>query len=274
MKTNKIAIAVAFSLTALSSFAANAELVVSDWKTAGDNSIITDTTTGLSWLNLKETDDMTLEEVVSKLDTDFSGWNLPTETQVHTIYDNYFNFDVTNFNTKRVNSGGQNFNDARSFADTFGNGVKYNTHNIGRYFSDEGKLVGLGVYTSPGYALVVGTNTESMVSICTNKIRSVTTNAGAGGVMLVNQGGIDASQAPSYICGGTTEDYTSTLTTPIVQSLESSDGSADEGSGSNNNNNSNDSGELGGVSDVSTPLTTSLLSLIGLAGLMRSRRKR
>ena len=57
-----------------------------DWKTAGDNSIAQSGVTGQYWLALSETHDLSYDEVVARLSTDYAGWRLPTEQEVRAFY--------------------------------------------------------------------------------------------------------------------------------------------------------------------------------------------
>ena len=70
------------SALALSSIAANAEFIKGDWKTAGDSLSVVDSETGIEWLNLAQTDGMSINQVQSQLDSTFEGWRLPTQSEV------------------------------------------------------------------------------------------------------------------------------------------------------------------------------------------------
>lgn len=61
---------------------ANAALVSSDWNSANDNLITSDTTSGLEWLDLSQTYGMTLATASSQFGTTFSGFRFATHAEV------------------------------------------------------------------------------------------------------------------------------------------------------------------------------------------------
>ena len=75
----KIALA---SVFALSSIGANAELVSADWKNVGDGLSTVDTLTGIEWMDLSETSNMSFNEVEALFSSEFNGWRLPTQNEV------------------------------------------------------------------------------------------------------------------------------------------------------------------------------------------------
>lgn len=75
---------------ALMATSAQAELIEADWQTAGDKLITQDTSTGLSWLDLTQTQGMSIPVVQSLLGTTFSGWRLPTKTEVVELGGSFF----------------------------------------------------------------------------------------------------------------------------------------------------------------------------------------
>lgn len=69
---------------------AQAELVQADWLTAGDNKAAYDTETGLTWLDLTETTELSLLEIQAQLTTTYAGWQLPTRGEVESLMANAF----------------------------------------------------------------------------------------------------------------------------------------------------------------------------------------
>lgn len=68
---------------------ASAAIVSVDWKTAGDNLITRDTSSGLEWLDLTQTANLSFNDVTAQLgvgDT-FEGWSYATGAQVATFWD-------------------------------------------------------------------------------------------------------------------------------------------------------------------------------------------
>jgi MYXO-CTERM domain-containing protein len=65
---------------------AYAAIDLSDWKTPGDNLLVTDTVTGLQWLNLRQTAGMSYNDVTSDLSNTFSGFTLASAFQVATFF--------------------------------------------------------------------------------------------------------------------------------------------------------------------------------------------
>jgi hypothetical protein len=74
----------------LSITSAQAELVNTDWENAGDNLATLDTETGIEWLDLTQTDGMSINHVESLLNSTFSGWRLPTSSEVTEMLVNAF----------------------------------------------------------------------------------------------------------------------------------------------------------------------------------------
>ena len=65
---------------------AYAAIELSGWKTPSDNLLVTDTVTGLQWLNLTQTAGMSYNNVTSDLSTTFSGFTLASADQVATFF--------------------------------------------------------------------------------------------------------------------------------------------------------------------------------------------
>ena len=67
--------------------AANAGLVHGDWKTSGDNRVTIDLDTGVEWLKLNNTKNMSVNQVLAQLGDggSFDGWRLPTSDEVQNM---------------------------------------------------------------------------------------------------------------------------------------------------------------------------------------------
>jgi hypothetical protein len=77
------------SAIALASMSANAELISTDWKNTGDSLATLDDKTGIEWLDLTQTMNMSIDHVESLLDSTFSGWRIPTRSEVSKMFYNY-----------------------------------------------------------------------------------------------------------------------------------------------------------------------------------------
>ena len=126
------------------SFASHAELVSTDWKTEGDALATLDTETGIEWIDLSETDGMSINTVLSMTSAGgkFEGWRLPTEDEVLTLFDAAFTGTfVTGPNTSAPKFKEQ----ILAFHELFG----YTSYNIDRayglYEQDNGNVVLMGV---------------------------------------------------------------------------------------------------------------------------------
>lgn len=76
------------TLTLIFSTLSQAELISVDWKKSGDKLITRDTTTGLDWLDLSETNNIARDILLTKLgkNSQFSGWKYATAEQVSTLW--------------------------------------------------------------------------------------------------------------------------------------------------------------------------------------------
>ena len=74
------------------SFASHAELVSTDWKTEGDALATLDTETGIEWLDLSETDELSIDTVVSMTSAggEFEGRRLPSQSEVTALLNTLF----------------------------------------------------------------------------------------------------------------------------------------------------------------------------------------
>lgn len=78
------------SVVALASMGANAELISTDLSTFDDGLATLDTETGIEWLDLTQTDGMSITQVESLLDSTFAGWRLPTSAEATEMMNNHF----------------------------------------------------------------------------------------------------------------------------------------------------------------------------------------
>jgi hypothetical protein len=87
---NKTSQFLASSTIALASMVANAELIPTDWKTTGDSLATLDRQSGIEWLDLTQTDGMSINQAKGLLSSTFEGWRLPTRTEVTQMMVNQF----------------------------------------------------------------------------------------------------------------------------------------------------------------------------------------
>jgi hypothetical protein len=80
----------AVSSIALASISANAELISTDWKTSGDSLATLDESTGLEWLDLTQTINMSINQAEDLMNSTFAGWRLPTRSEVTQLMVNAF----------------------------------------------------------------------------------------------------------------------------------------------------------------------------------------
>jgi hypothetical protein len=63
-----------------------AAIVLGDWKTPGDNLLVTDTATGLQWLNLTQTANLSYNAVTGQLSSTFAGFSVASASDVATFF--------------------------------------------------------------------------------------------------------------------------------------------------------------------------------------------
>jgi hypothetical protein len=80
----------AVSTIALASMSASAQLISTDWKSTGDKLATLDESTGIEWLDLTQTDGMSIDTAESLLSSRFEGWRLPTRSEVTQLMVNAF----------------------------------------------------------------------------------------------------------------------------------------------------------------------------------------
>jgi hypothetical protein len=81
-------LAIVTALASTMAFSASAEIINTDLNAAGDNLVITDTVTGLEFLNLNKTMGMTVSAVKAQLNTTFLGWRLSTGEEASSMLSN------------------------------------------------------------------------------------------------------------------------------------------------------------------------------------------
>lgn len=93
MKLWKLISSVAFLVLSVN---ANGAIISIDWQSTGDNLISRDTSSSLDWLDLTETNNMTMLQVKSQLGSGgaFEGWRYATGTEVISLWSN-FNIDLS-----------------------------------------------------------------------------------------------------------------------------------------------------------------------------------
>jgi hypothetical protein len=176
-----------------------AALVESDWKSTGDALATLDTETGIEWLDLTQTDDISIAQAKGMLSNSFLGWRLPTLPEVTAMMESAFSSEVS-----RVNTGG-NFssyadttnNEADLFRSLFGvtrTGGSYQ-FTAGIVENDPGKSTkvlqsGVRARTSDNYLII---------SSKSNYTDNLNSSSSSFGVYLVSDGGttLSSQQDPS-----------------------------------------------------------------------------
>lgn len=69
----------------------HAAIVSVDWETSGDNLITRDTSSGLDWLDLTETNGISYDDILPQLDSggQFDGWRYATNDEVVALWSNF-----------------------------------------------------------------------------------------------------------------------------------------------------------------------------------------
>jgi len=111
----------------LSITSAQAALVESDWKNAGDTLATLDTDTGIEWLDLTQTLGMSINEASGDV---FEDWRFPTKSEVSQMMDNAFP-SFYGYNDRYVTSASAD-RDANHFRDMFGTTRSYSAHDTTR----------------------------------------------------------------------------------------------------------------------------------------------
>jgi MYXO-CTERM domain-containing protein len=136
----------------LSITSAQAALVHTDWKTAGDQQATLSEETGLEWLKMQNTANMSINQIKSQLDTTYAGWRLPTNEEVGDLVTAHFS--TMTLSASRTSSGeetsvaqGNSWLTFMSATYTSASvGTSYGLHTDG---SNSGSLTGGYTYTDP-----------------------------------------------------------------------------------------------------------------------------
>jgi hypothetical protein len=129
---------------------ASAELVTKDWINLGDELITYDTLSELHYLDLSFTLDTSFTEIKSRLETDLSGWRLPTETEVSMLFDSAFieplTFSAEGLSTVEIDT--KSYNESNVFVEKLGS--HESGYAYGLYKDDSDILRMAGVYAPSG----------------------------------------------------------------------------------------------------------------------------
>lgn len=152
---------VALVLLVLSSQAL-ADFEKQDWKTAGDNNVTIDNSTGLSWLNLSATAEKTMAQVKGELSTTYAGWRLANESEVAQLLSNIWGFDMGYITEIEARSGAYLIG-AREFNSLMGKYSEEYKWTLGYVYDSDnsGVLRVTGSYVdAPSYSWTLGVNTS------------------------------------------------------------------------------------------------------------------
>jgi MYXO-CTERM domain-containing protein len=193
MKFKKTLIAATLLLSVTS---AHAELVETDWKNTGDALATLDTGTGIEWLDLTQTDNMSITQAEGLTVTGgaFEGWRLPTRAEVTQMMVTVFSsqaslvqgaggFNITSATTK---------SEAHLFSALFGitavNSIRNHTYGI--FKGGQGTSVLFSAATSNK-----GNNTDYNVTLYSNNgaANDYNFSNASYGVYLVSDGGTTRS---------------------------------------------------------------------------------
>lgn len=139
MKTLLLAALLGLSCTA------NAAFIETDWKTQGDQLAVLDTETGLEWLDLSQTANKTFNQVLAGLNGAYSGWRLPTLTELQRLMGNYFS-DQNVYARKVPGSDPQTRSTFERWVAELGKTGSTHNYALGMYQTETGTLRVTGVY--------------------------------------------------------------------------------------------------------------------------------
>ena len=174
LKSKLLAIYGLIPLACLSSFA-HAEFIETDLLVQGDALSTLDTDSGLEWADFSLTMGMSIGEVQDKLNSDFQGWRLPTESEVKDLA--FKMFGDVGFNAWGYYSG---YHDNRAeWLSLFGSvSGKFGQTSWGLYETEQGDIWLTGAdqsYLYDGYHYYA---------------HGMYDNHAYAGVFLVNDGGL------------------------------------------------------------------------------------
>jgi hypothetical protein len=215
---NKILIA---STIAFSSMGANADLIATDWKTTGDSLSTLDEATGIEWLDLTQTMGMSINQVEVLLGSTFSGWRLPTRTEVSEMFYNYSPETSSIADNETYEQTTKS--NAKSFESYFGseNISDYNIASLGMYLNTDKDSLG-------GYSVIYAGVTYGVNSYEVNggyimdsrDLSTVTSTKNSYvGVYLVSDGGTTLSSISDPSLNGNNINAPSSVPLPATALL-------------------------------------------------------
>ncbi|MCP4258052.1 MAG: hypothetical protein GY774_11065 [Planctomycetes bacterium] len=173
------------------SFGANAELIETDWKAGGDALATLHEETGLEWLDLTQTDGMSIDQVAAQTGEggSFEGWRIATFDEIDTFVRYAFGEKLPEGSTQ-AQGGNTNEPVYRSFYELMGltHTIDQRRHSLGVGADDAGNVYTFGVlgYTSGGTSTYFRSGyAESSSTTSTAKPER--------GVFLVSDGGTTLS---------------------------------------------------------------------------------
>jgi hypothetical protein len=153
------------------------KLVETDYKNIGDSKATLDPKTGLEWLDLTETNGMSITQVTSLLDSTFSGWRIATRDEVAIMSKHVFTQSNFTFGSHTLSVAATE--DGTSFSNMFGL-----THISSTY--------GTYPYNNKTYLFGIDNNG---INIYSDHLAgsTLTSSRGSDSVFLVSNGGTTLS---------------------------------------------------------------------------------
>lgn len=143
---------------------ANADFSKTDWKASGDNMVISDSNTGMSWLSLVAVNGASYSKISEELSTTYAGWRFANKDEIFTMLANIWGYPILNTGSTQSYSGLW-LNGAQLFSKVFGTGSTYRNFTIGTYYDNAlNKLVGVGSYVYNGQTYTYGD--KANISTC------------------------------------------------------------------------------------------------------------
>lgn len=181
------------------SLSAQAALVPTDWKVAGDKNAVLDTESGIEWLRLEHTQGKSIESILPSLlaGQAFAGWRLPTQSEVIALITRQFGESVLSIPQSTSNSSltnkGFDIQAVRNFSLAMGGGY-WGTGGYfysGGYFKrDDGQQGRAGFIVYNGST--AGNNNGWYFNPTTTKTATIT-GTSYYSVYLVSDGGLTLS---------------------------------------------------------------------------------
>ncbi|APD91959.1 hypothetical protein BM525_18935 (plasmid) [Alteromonas mediterranea] len=160
------------------SFASHAELVSTDWKTEGDALATLDTETGIEWLDLSETDELSIDTVISMTSAggEFEGWRLPTQSEVTALLQTLFPAGIS---TGKQTSTAKYGESVSAFYELFGYTATDTPRAYGLYQRDDTGAV----------RMAGASGSDTVFANYSHSVYSTTLSHTYYGVWLVSDGG-------------------------------------------------------------------------------------